>query len=175
MLERELIFEYPNITLDELYMKTLENNVELIKVIPEITRYMQGKWADGIRRDEIIYKLTDIPENLNSTIQMFLDNNGEIRLGIKIEKRTDINGTIKLKIKVKVFNILSKIIMKIVKTRIYIDMAKIGDNITNVIVKYQINSLLSKSINDILYKYIETKLNDYFIKKIDNYIKNINS
>ena len=171
MLERELLFEY-DLKLPEIYMKTVEENEEMVKIIPEIIGYEQGKWENGIRKDGIIYKMTNIPENLKYTIQMFLNNNQEIKFKLKIEKRIDMDGIIRLKIKVKLYNLLSKIMMKIVKTRIFIDMMENGEG-CKIIVKYQINSLLNKNINDLLYEFIENKIHNYFIKKIDNYIKTL--
>ena len=171
MLERELIFNY-NTSLVNVYDKAVEDNGELVKIIPEIVGYEQGKWENGIRKDMIIYKMTDIPENLRTTIEMFLNKEGEIRFKLKIEKRVDMDGVIRLRVKVKLYNLLSKIVMKIIKTRIFIEMMVEGEG-CKIITRYQINSLLSKSINERLFDYVETKLCNYFIKKIDNYIKTL--
>ncbi len=171
MLERELVFNY-NTSLSRVYDKGVEDNAELVAIIPEIIGYEQGIWDNGIRKDGMVYKMTDIPEHLRRTIEMFLNKDGEIRFRIKIEKRVDMDGIIKLKIKVKLYNLLSRIIMKIIKTRVFIEMIAEGDG-CKVNVKYQINSLLSKTINDKLYEYIENKMTTYFIKKIDNYIKTL--
>jgi len=171
MLERELIFNY-KISLLKVYDKGVEDNSELVKIIPEIVGYEQWRWDSGKRKDWMVYKMTYIPENLRKTIEMFLNKDGEIRFRIKIEKRVDMDGVIRLKVKVKLYNFLSKIIMKIIRTRVFIEMIAEDDG-CKIVVKYQINSLLSKTINDKLYEYIETKLSNYFIKKIDNYIKTL--
>jgi hypothetical protein len=171
MLERELIFNYKT-SLSNIYDKGVEDNADLIAVIPEIIGYEQGRWDNGKRKDWMVYKMTDIPENLRKTIEMFLNKEGEIRFRIKIYKQIDMEGVIRIKVKVKLYNFLSKIIMKIIKTKVLIEM--IGDgNGCKINVKYRINSLLSKTINDKLYEYIETKMTNYFIKKIDNYIKTL--
>jgi len=171
MLEKELQFVY-KLKLDDIYNRAVEDNSELISVIPEIIGYEQGKWLNGLRKDVMIYRMTDIPDGLKHTIKMFIDDSNEIRFKLKIEKRIDMDGIIRLKIKVKLYNLISRIIMKIIKTRVMVEMMKYNDG-CKITVKYQINSLLNKSINDKLYEYIENKLNTYFIKKIDNYIKSL--
>ena len=171
MLESELVFVY-KLGLDDLYNRAVEDNAELISIIPEIIGYEQGRWLNGLRKDIMIYKMTDIPEGLKNTIKMFIGNENEVRFKLKIEKRIDMDGIIRLRIKVKLYNFISRLLMKIIKTRVMIEMMK-DDNGCKINVKYQINSLLSKTINDKLYEYIENKLNTYFIKKIDNYIKSL--
>jgi len=86
MLERELIFNYKT-SLSNIYDKGVEDNADLIAVIPEIIGYEQGRWDNGKRKDWMVYKMTDIPENLRKTIEMFLNKEGEIRFRIKIYKQ----------------------------------------------------------------------------------------
>ncbi len=171
MISKDLIFEYDNIDMWHLYNKTVEDNNEMIKIIPEIVEYKKGTWKNEKRKDKLVCRFLNIPENLISIIrQMFLNKNDEIGCKLKIEKKvSDDNTKIRLKLKMKLKNMLSNLILKIFKFRVYIDIKK-EDLKTVANVRYEINSLLMNEINE----YIENKLNNYFISKIDNYVKNIN-
>lgn len=171
MISKDLIFEYDNIDIWQLYNKTVENNNEMIKIIPEIVEYKQGTWKNEKRKDKLICKLLNIPENLRTIIrQIFLNKNDEIGCKLKIEKKVSADKTIiRLKIKMKLKNMLSNLILKIFKFRVYIDIKR-EELKTIANVRYEINSLLINEINE----YIENKLNNYFISKIDNFVKKIN-
>ncbi len=172
MICKDLIFTYDNINSKDLYKYTIEDNENLIKIIPEIVKYQQGLWKkqEKKRKDKMKIRLLNLPEIFFILRQLLLDKNNEFNCKIKIQKII-INNEINLKIKIKLYNLLSDLLLKLLHFRVFINIKNDQEinNKTIVTVRYEINSLLADDINT----YIENKILSYFITKIDNFIKNI--
>ncbi len=85
MIIKELFFKY-NLNFSNIYNLILENNLELIKIIPEIVFYEKGEWNNNYRIDFIKINISDIPHHLRSLINMMRDKKGFIGIKIKIKK-----------------------------------------------------------------------------------------
>ena len=161
MISKDLIFIYDNIDVNGLYDKTMEDNEDMVKLIPEIIKYEKGIWKEGKRKDKLVCKLLNIPDNLTTILRnLFLNKNDEIGFKIKIKKFNE-NNNIKLKLKLK----FSNVIMKIFNFGGYIEIEEGKEIKTIVKVRYEIKSLLGEEINKLIYSYVENKLNNYFIVK----------
>ena len=88
MVEKQLSFIY-NLDMKEIYNITMEDNNSFVENLDEIKEYKMGEWKGNKRKDNILFDVKEIPDDLSMIKEM---------LGI--------DGTI-IPLKVKYINLLN--------------------------------------------------------------------
>lgn len=178
MVDKKLSFDY-KINIKDIYNILIEDNNSFINEIDDIKEYNKGEWNKCKRKDNILFDIKDIPEELNKydeliNIKEVVGMNGTIiPLKIKYRKLVDNEDKIEMKIKIKMRSILSSIILKVIKIRAYLSIKMVDKNNTRIDIRYKINTLLPKKLNDKISDIVINKIENELVIKINNYLREI--
>ena len=170
MVEKQLSFIY-NLDMKEIYNITMEDNNSFVENLDEIKEYKMGEWKGNKRKDNILFDVKEIPDDLSMIKEMLGIDGTIIPLKVKYIKTKDNDNEINIKSKVRMMSLLGNVILKIIKIRIYMNMNKIENNNTKIDVKYTIKTILPKKIMEKMNDIIINKIENDIIIKIDNYLK----
>jgi hypothetical protein len=173
MIYQKLFFKY-GINFNKFYNLILENNDNLIKVIPEIVFYEKGTWINNKRIDFIKINVSNIPPDLKYLFDLIKDNKGLISIKIKIDKNY-IDDKIFIKTKFKLLGLIGSLINNTINLKANIIINNDDNCKTNINVNYEINSIFlhNKELNDKINIHIQKKLENYYIKNIDKYFSEL--
>ncbi len=178
MVDRKLSFDY-RINIIEIYNIIIEDNNSFINEIDDIKEYNKGEWNKCKRKDNILFDIKDIPEELNKydeliNIKEVVGMRGTIiPLKIKYRKLVDNEDKKEMKIKIKMRSLIASIILKVIKIRVYLSIKRIDNKNTKIDVRYRINTLLPKKLNDKINDIVINKIENELVIKIDNYLRGI--
>ena len=139
MIYQTLFFKYC-INFNEFYNLILENNDDLIKVIPEIVFYEKGTWINNKRKDFIKINVSNIPHDLKYLFDLIKDNKGLISIKIKINKNY-IDDKIFIKTKFKLLGLIGSLINNTINIKANIIINNDNNIKTFINVNYEIQSI----------------------------------
>lgn len=176
MIEKDLLFNY-HLNINDIFNLCIDDNDVMIKRIKEVVNYKQGEWKNNIKKDIVVLKLENIPNEIpEKLLKLILNDDGTIinKIKIKIIEKTD--TYINLKIKVKpIANFLFKIndILKLTSIKATISLTQTEVKIAIINSNYKIKlKNITENVN-FIEKYMEELLNKLLINNMTSYLTEI--